>query len=452
MNVHFIAIGGSAMHNLALELHKKGYRVTGSDDEIFEPSVSRLRKAGILPPAMGWFPEKITPELDAVILGMHAREDNPELLKAKELGIRIYSYPEYLYEQTKDKKRVIVGGSHGKTTTTSIIMHILKNCGIAFDYMAGALLEGFDTMVHLSNSSKIAVFEGDEYLSSPIDKSPKFHHYHPDIAILTGIAWDHMNVFPTFDNYVGQFATFIRQITPGGTLIYFQGDENISKIKNNALPSVTQLAYTTFPHTIKNGITYLKLKGETPVQIFGIHNLQNISAAYLACKELGISDQEFLQGIQTYKGAAKRLQKIAENGQTTIFLDFAHSPSKLQATINAVKNQYPDRKIIACMELHTFSSLNADFLPQYSHTMDQADEAIVFFNPEVVKQKRLPEITIDDVKQGFDNKDTKVLTDNQKLLTLLTDKDYNNTVLLIMTSGNFSGIHIQNLANQLLSK
>lgn len=450
MNIHFIAVGGSAMHNLALELHKKGYQVTGSDDVIFEPSKSRLQHAGILPEAWGWFPEKITDHLDAVILGMHAREDNPELQRAKELGIKIFSYPEYLYEQTKDKKRVIVGGSHGKTTTTSMIMHVLKSCGIAFDYMAGALLEGFDTMVHLSDQSNIAVFEGDEYLSSPIDMRPKFHHYHPDIAILTGIAWDHMNVFPTFENYVEQFALFIEKITPNGSLIYFQPDENICEILQRANPSVKLLPYNTFPYSVKDGITYLN--DATPIQVFGQHNLQNISAAYLACKELGISEQSFLQGISTYKGAAKRLQKIAENDKTTIFLDFAHSPSKLHATIQAVRAQFPQRKLIACMELHTFSSLNADFLPQYRHSMDEADEAIVFFNPEVVKHKRLSPITIEDVKKGFDNKSIKVFTDNRDLLTLLTNEEYSNSVLLVMTSGNFSGINIQKLAEQLLTK
>lgn len=308
MNIHFIAVGGSAMHNLALELHKKGYQVTGSDDEIFEPSKSRLQHAGILPEAWGWFPEKITDHLDAVILGMHAREDNPELQRAKELGIKIFSYPEYLYEQTKDKKRVIVGGSHGKTTTTSMIMHVLKSCGIEFDYMAGALLEGFDTMVHLSDQSNIAVFEGDEYLSSPIDMRPKFHHYHPDIAILTGIAWDHMNVFPTFENYVEQFALFIEKITPNGSLIYFQPDENICKILQRANPSVKLLPYNTFPYSVKDGITYLN--DATPIQVFGQHNLQNISAAYLACKELGISEQSFLLGISTYKGAAKDRKSV----------------------------------------------------------------------------------------------------------------------------------------------
>lgn len=450
MNIHFIAIGGSAMHNLALELQKKGYQVSGSDDEIFEPSKSRLQAAGLLPEKWGWYPERITSQLDAVILGMHAREDNPELQKAQELGLRIYSYPEYLYEQTKDKLRVIVGGSHGKTTTTSMIMHVLKSCGIEFDYMAGAALAGFDTMVHLSDRSKIAVFEGDEYLSSPIDKRPKFHHYHPNIAILTGIAWDHMNVFPTFENYIEQFALFAAQIRPHGKCIYYQNDPHLCKIAAHLPDSVEAIPYTAFPHDIRNGITYLKGEQPVPLQIFGEHNLQNISAAYHACRALGIQESDFLQAISTYQGAAKRLQKIAEKNNSTVFLDFAHSPSKLQATIQAVRAQYPQRKLIACMELHTFSSLNAAFLPQYRHSMDQADEAIVFFNPEVVKHKRLPDITREDVQQGFANPNVKVYTDNQLLLQELTAKNYENSILLIMTSGNFSGIDIPQLAKQLI--
>lgn len=453
MNIHFIAVGGSAMHNLALALHKKGYHVSGSDDEIFEPSRSRLAQAGILPAQWGWFPEKVTKKLDAVILGMHAREDNPELIKAQELGLKIYSYPEYLYEQTKDKKRVIVGGSHGKTTTTSMIMHVLKNCGIEFDYMAGALLEGFDTMVHLSNESKVAVFEGDEYLSSPIDMSPKFHHYYPDIAILTGIAWDHMNVFPTFENYVEQFAIFIDKITPGGSLIYFNEDENIRQITNRGDSSVKRIPYTAFPHIVRDGKTYLLSSGgETSIKIFGLHNMQNIAAAYQACKELGINEASFLKAIATYEGAAKRLQKIAETKQAVAYLDFAHSPSKLKATVEAVRQQYPGRKLIACMELHTFSSLNADFLPQYKGAMQDADTAIVFFDPEVVKHKRLPEITPEDVKKGFGNDKLSVFTDNSLLIDTLAREDYSNTVLLIMTSGNFSGVDIKETIQRLLHK
>lgn len=450
MNIHFIAIGGSAMHNLALALHKKGYHVTGSDDEIFEPSRSRLQQAGILPEQWGWYPEKITSELDAVILGMHARSDNPELLRAQEAGVKIYSYPEYLYEQTKDKKRVIIGGSHGKTTTTSMIMHVLKECGTDFDYMAGALLEGFDTMVHLGNESKIAIFEGDEYLSSPIDMRPKFHHYYPNIAVLTGIAWDHMNVFPTFENYVEQFGIFIDKIRENGTLIYFNGDVEVEKVSHRGDASVRKIPYTTFPHSIRNGITYLNLEGETPLRIFGEHNLQNISAAYEVCRLLGIDNSSFLKAIATYDGAAKRLQKIGEHESTVAYLDFAHSPSKLKATVDAVKQQYPDRKLIACMELHTFSSLSADFLPQYKDCMKKADTSIVFYDPEVVKHKKLPEITVEDVKKGFNDKSLTVYIDKDKLIEGLSAFELQNSVLLIMTSGNFSGVNIQELATRLI--
>lgn len=452
MKIHFIAIGGSAMHNLALALQQKGYEVSGSDDEIFEPSKSRLEKAGILPPAWGWFPEKITSDMDAIILGMHARPDNPELLKAQELGIRIYSYPEYLYEQTKDKKRIVIGGSHGKTTTTSLIMHILQKCGITFDYMVGASLDGFDTMVHLSKESKIAVFEGDEYLSSPIDPRPKFHHYHPDIAILTGIAWDHMNVFPTFGNYVEQFGLFLASILENGSLVYFDGDENIRSILPQTPPSVKRIPYHAFQHTVKDGVTFLQHSGETKLSIFGEHNMQNIAAAYEVCKQLNISDKDFLEATATYQGASKRLQPIASSPSAIAYLDFAHSPSKLKATLNAVKEQYPDKKIIACMELHTFSSLNAAFLPQYKNCMDAADIPVVFFNPEVVKHKKLPDITAEDVKKGFTNPFLSVFTDNQELLKFLRRQNYGNTVLLIMTSGNFSGIHLKEMAEELLNQ
>lgn len=451
MRIHFIAIGGSAMHNLALALKKKGYDVSGSDDEIFEPSKGRLAAAGILPPAWGWFPEKITNDLDAVILGMHATADNPELVRARELGLKIYSYPEYLYEQTKDKTRVIVGGSHGKTTTTSMIMHVLRCCGVEFDYMVGALLEGFDTMVHLSKESRAAVFEGDEYLSSPIDRRPKFHHYHPNIAILTGIAWDHMNVFPTFENYVEQFALFAEKIEDNGKLIYFDGDENIRRILTRCRPSVETIPYHAFPHRIEDGTTILEGEEETPLHIFGEHNMQNIAAAHLACKGLGISDRDFLHAMSTYGGAAKRLQKVAENGRSVAYMDFAHSPSKLRATIEAVRQQYPDKHLIACMELHTFSSLNAAFLPQYKGCMEKADHAIVFFNPEVVRHKRLPEITVADVRKGFGDEKLNVFTDNKALLEHLSRQSYKNAVLLIMTSGNFSGIDIKATAEKLLS-
>lgn len=452
MKIHFIAIGGSAMHNLALALHQKGYTVSGSDDEIFEPSRSRLQAAGLLPEQWGWFPEKVTPDLDAVILGMHARADNPELLKAREMGLKIYSYPEYLYEQTKNKKRVIIGGSHGKTTTTSMIMHVLRHCGVQFDYMVGALLEGFDTMVHLSEDSRIAVFEGDEYLSSPIDMQPKFHHYYPDIAVLTGIAWDHINVFPTFGNYVEQFAVFCERIAENGCLIYYEEDENIRNILSRCPASIRKIAYRTFPYRIQNGKTYLCDGPETELSVFGRHNLQNIAAAYTVCHELGIDDTAFRKAITSYKGAAKRLQTIAANEHSIAFLDFAHSPSKLKATLEAVRHQYPDKKLTACLELHTFSSLNADFLPQYKGCMEEADTAVVFFNPEVIRHKKLPEITPEDIRKGFGDNKLHVFTDNSDLVNYLSRQEYNGHILLIMTSGNFSGIDIKAMVKRFINE
>lgn len=449
MKVHFIAIGGSAMHNLAMALHNKGLQVTGSDDEIFEPSRTRLDNLGLLPEAYGWFPEKITTDLDAIILGMHAREDNPELLKAKELGIDIFSYPEYLYEQTKNKKRVVIGGSHGKTSITSMILHVLKTLEMKFDYMVGANLEGFDTMVSLSNAP-IAIFEGDEYLSSPIDRRPKFHLYHPHVAVISGIAWDHINVFPTFDNYVEQFQIFADMVEPNGDFIYFEGDENLQNIAKSVRSDVSVTPYTSLPHQVRDGITYLETpQGEMALSIFGEHNMQNLSVAREVCQRLDISDDKFYEAIATFGGAAKRLQILAKADDTTIFLDFAHSPSKLKATTQAVKAQYTDRKLIACMELHTFSSLKADFLPLYNGSMEAADEAIVFFNPEVIAHKRLDPVTAEQVQEAFGGQVT-VYTDSAELQERLKSFDLDHHNLLLMSSGNFSGIDFRSFAKELI--
>ena len=450
MRVHFIAIGGSAMHNLAIALHEKGFQVTGSDDEIFEPSRSRLLKHGLLPKTMGWQPELITPELDAIILGMHARKDNPELLRAQELGLKVYSYPEYLYEQTKEKTRVVIGGSHGKTTITSMIMHVLKTLEVDFDYMVGAQIEGFDTMVRLTVEAPIAIFEGDEYLSSPIDLTPKFHWYKPHIALLSGIAWDHINVFPTWDNYVEQFAIFARSIEPGGKLIYFEGDENLAAIAQS-IRQAQNLAYKGLPARNEDGTTIVEQAGKAyPLMVFGDHNLQNIEGAMLVCQQLGIKPEDFLTAIISFKGAAKRLQVLKKKDQSTIFLDFAHSPSKLKATTTAVKKQFPNRKLVACMELHTFSSLNKDFLPEYHKAMQEADEAIVFFNPEVVKHKKLPPFEKSDVEKAFDQDNLTVFTESAALVTHLKSHQWQNTNLLIMTSGNLSGVDLAALANELI--
>jgi UDP-N-acetylmuramate: L-alanyl-gamma-D-glutamyl-meso-diaminopimelate ligase len=451
MRVHFIAIGGSAMHNLAIALHLKGFNVSGSDDEIFEPSKSRLDKHGLLPKQEGWNPKLISADLDAIILGMHARKDNPELLKAQELGIKIYSYPEYLYEQTKDKKRVVIGGSHGKTTTTAMVMHVLKLLNMDFDYMVGAQLDGFDTMVRLTHEAPIAVFEGDEYLSSPIDLTPKFHWYKPHIAMLTGIAWDHMNVFPTWDGYIDQFRIFADSIIKNGSLIYFDGDGELAMIASTNEDRLNVNAYNTLPYKKENGATsILWEKKQYPMLVFGDHNLQNMNGARLVCNELGISNDQFLTAMQSFKGAAKRLQLLSKNQFTNVYLDFAHSPSKLAATTSAMKQQFDNRKLLALMELHTFSSLNKDFLPQYKGTMDTADEAIVFFNPKVLEHKKLPPISKEDVLAAFGRADLRVFTSSEELSAFLKQQCYINKNLLIMTSGNFSGIDIRALANELV--
>ncbi|NQU87503.1 MAG: peptidoglycan synthetase, partial [Mariniphaga sp.] len=426
MRIHFIAIGGSAMHNLAIALKKKGYDVSGSDDEIFEPSKSRLKKYEILPEKVGWDTSIISKKLDAVILGMHARQDNPELLEAQKLGIKIYSYPEFLYEQTKHKKRIVIGGSHGKTTITSIIMHVLKENDIRFDYMVGAQIEGFETMVELNPDSEIAVFEGDEYLSSPIDRRPKFHLYKPHIGLISGIAWDHINVFPTFKNYVKQFRIFTDLIEPNGSLIYYDGDMELSQIAANAEVD-EKISYQTHPFKISGGITTLITElGEINLQIFGEHNLQNISGAKAVCNKLGISDQQFYNAIKTFRGAARRLQILSENNSTTVFFDFAHSPSKLKATTEAVKKQFPDRELIACMELHTFSSLKKDFLPHYKGCMDFANKAFVYFNHYTVKHKKLEPISEDQVYKAFAKKGLQVFTDSNVLFQELSEMNWKN--------------------------
>ena len=452
--VHFIAIGGAAMHNLAIALSKKNdYEITGSDDEIFEPSYSRLKNNGLLPKEIGWFPERIHSNLNAVILGMHARADNPELLRAKELGISIFSFPEYLYQQTRSKTRIVVGGSHGKTTTTAMILYVMNKLKFQVDYMVGAQIEGFENMVKLSYESRVAVFEGDEYLTSPIDPRPKFHLYKPHIAILTGIAWDHINVFPTFENYVEQFRLFVESMEHEGRLIYYENDENLRNIVKNCRRDIITFPYSTPAHEIRDGITYVKTRqGEISLKIFGEHNLQNMEAARLACKQVGITDEKFYNAISDFTGASNRLQKIAEQADRVAFKDFAHSPSKLKATVSAVRKQYPERKLIACMELHTFSSLTAEFLPQYADCMKEADIAYVYYNPEVIEHKQLKQIEPQQVKNAFGGDNVTVFTDTHLLQQSLKSLNYNNSVLLMMSSGNFSGIHLEEFANELLTK
>ncbi len=451
MNYHFIAIGGSAMHNLAIALYKKGDQVTGSDDEIFEPSRSRLEKYGLLPEELGWFPEKINHTIHAIVLGMHAKADNPELLKAKEMGITIYSYPEFLYNQTQHKIRVVIGGSHGKTTTTAMIMHVLQEQSRKFDYMVGAQLDGFDTMVNFSDEAEIAIFEGDEYLTSPIDLRPKFHLYKPHIALITGIAWDHINVFPTFENYVDQFSKFAQLIEPGGTLIYFEQDTELQKIAENNKQLLEIIPYQAHPHRLMNGKTFLETnQGEVALQIFGAHNLQNISGAYHVCKKLGISDREFYQAIQSFKGANKRLQLLASGSNLTVYLDFAHSPSKLKATVDAVKNQFPQKRVVACMELHTYSSLKKEFLEQYKGSMNNADEALVFYSHHAIELKRLEPIDSKMITEAFDKEELTVFDDAALFKKQLFVMEFQNSILLLLSSGNFEGLNLLEMAKQLV--
>lgn len=450
MRVHFIAIGGSAMHNLAIALKIKGFDVTGSDDEIFDPAKGRLAKYGILPEDIGWHPEKITSDLDAVILGMHAREDNPELLKAKELGVKIYSYPEYLYEQSKDKIRVVVGGSHGKTTITSMIIHVLQHLHIDCDYMVGAQLEGFEVMVRLSNNARVMVIEGDEYLTSPIDRRPKFHVYQPTIGIISGIAWDHINVFPTFENYVEQFEVFAKMIPQDGQLIYCQEDEELRKL-GSRITNTTCKPYGVHPYSIEDGVTYLKHGDKSyPLHIFGKHNLMNINAARLACNALGVTDEQFYEAITSFKGASKRLELIAKTPECAAYKDFAHSPSKLKATINAVREQYPNRKLVACMELHTFSSLTEEFLQQYAHAMDEADVAMVYYSPAAVEHKKLPPIHSEMIYKAFQRNDLQVFNDSGILQNALLAMDWHQSVLLLMSSGNFDGINLNQFGEKIV--
>ncbi|MDB5130000.1 Mur ligase family protein [Mucilaginibacter sp.] len=451
MRVHFIAIGGSAMHNLAIALHKKGFNVTGSDDVLFEPSASRLGKYDILPAQEGWYPEKITTELDAVILGMHARIDNPELLKAQELGIKIYSYPDYIYEQSKDKLRVVIGGSHGKTTITSMILHVLQEADKKFDYLVGAQLEGFETMVGLTHDAPVMIIEGDEYLASPIDRRPKFHIYKADIGVISGIAWDHINVFPTFDNYIDQFKIFAETIQPNGKLIYSATDEVLNAMVAGLDIDVEKLPYSLPGYTIENGITSVITDGKSyELEVFGQHNLLNMQAARLVCEGLGISSADFYQYITTFKGAARRLEVVGKNDNATIFKDFAHSPSKLTATIEAVKAQFPNRQLIACIELHTFSSLNKDFLNEYAGTMNHADKAIVFIDRKTFEQKKIEPYPAEAVKNAFANDNLLFFNEPVELLKYLAALDITNSNLLMMSSGNFGGINLVGLKNNLL--
>ncbi|MBI2967797.1 MAG: peptidoglycan synthetase [Bacteroidetes bacterium] len=458
MKIHFIAIGGSAMHGLAIELHKKGYEVTGSDDEIYEPARANLARCNLLPAETGWFPDKIHPGLNAVILGMHARADNPELKQAQNLKIPVFSYPEFIYEQSKNKKRVVVAGSHGKTTITGIILHVLRNNGIDFDYMSGAAIPGFDSNIRLTDKAPLIVLEGDEYLSSPIDRQPKFLHYKSHIALISGIAWDHINVFPDPDIYTDQFRKFVRQIPDRGTLIFCVDDPLLKEITKNSPPGVRKILYGIHPHKLENGTTFLlpgkseNRDGISPenvkLSIFGDHNLYNISGAMAVCRELGLQDDQFYRAVGSFSGAKNRLQLLAQANSSLIFRDFAHAPSKVTATLSAVKKQFPLHTIIACLELHTFSSLNVSFLSQYRHSLDDADQAFVYFNPHAVELKKLRPLDPEKIREGFGRNNLEVISDSADLKKKIASLSRSGTVLLMMTSGDFDGMDMEKLARE----
>ena len=444
--VHFIAIGGSAMHNLAIALHEKGYQVTGSDDAIFEPSKTRLAQRGILPEELGWFPEKITADLDAVILGMHAHADNPEMLKAQELGIKIYSYPEYLYEQSKDKTRVVIGGSHGKTTITSMVLHCLHYHGIDVDYMVGAQLEGFDVMVKLTEENEFMIMEGDEYLSSALDRRSKFLLYQPNIALISGIAWDHINVFPTFESYKGQFSKFVDSIVDGGALIYNNTDPEVVDVVNQSERALKKFPYQIPASTIQDGITYLETEdGPIPLEVFGEHNLMNLEGARAICKQLGMMDDDFNEAIQSFKGASKRLELINRTNDFVAYKDFAHAPSKVTSVTKAVKAQYQDKTIVGCLEIHTYSSLNPEFLVQYKGALDPADIKIVNYDPEALKIKRMEMISPDDIRKAFGDESILVFTSSDELKQYLDQIDKKDKVFLMMSSGSFGKLNLNEI-------
>jgi len=449
MNLHFIAIGGSVMHQLAIALHRKGYRVTGSDDEIFEPARTNLEQEGLLPESPGWYPERVYSGLDAIILGMHAKADNPELEQARQLGLPIYSFPEYIYQESRNKTRVVIGGSHGKTTTTSMVMTALRSAGKDFDYLVGARLDGFPQSVNITRAPVI-ICEGDEYPASVLEKRPKFHFLFPHIAVVTGIAWDHINVFPSFELYLDQFRIFLDKIEPGGLLIYNQTDPVLVRLVDEHPAPVRKIGYGIPSHRIENGITVVTLEGQTgALKVFGEHNLLNLHAAWLVAKELGLEAAAFLKGMAGFTGAAKRLELLASGPWINVYRDFAHAPSKVKATMQAVKAQFPDRRLIAVLELHTYSSLNENFLAEYGGTLDGADAAVVFYSPHALELKRLPPLSEEKVAAGFDKKGLIVMHKKEELADWLTKQSYKNVNLLFMSSGNYDGLDIQALTNRI---
>jgi UDP-N-acetylmuramate--alanine ligase/UDP-N-acetylmuramate: L-alanyl-gamma-D-glutamyl-meso-diaminopimelate ligase len=446
MKLYFIAIGGSVMHSLAIALHNKGYEISGSDDAIYEPSKSKLEKSGLLPKELGWDPDKIHSGLDAVILGMHAKKDNPELQKAQELGIKIYSYPEFLFELSKEKTRVVIGGSHGKTTITAMILHVMRYHGKEIDFMLGAPIKAWEETLSLSDDNDFILIEGDEYPASAIDLRPKFHLYKPNIALLSGIAWDHINVFPSLEIYIAQFHDFIKSIVKGGILVYNEEDEPLKNLAEATENQIRKHPYTTPAYYVADGETILETpEGDMPLEIFGKHNLNNLAGAKWICQHMGIDEDDFYEAIIEFQGAEKRLEKIYNTASSVVYRDFAHSPSKVKASTNAVKELYPNKKLVACLELHTYSSLNAEFLKEYAKSLEVADEAIVFYSPEALKQKQMPALSAKEISEAFAKPNLKVITEPAQLKSVLASLELKDSVLLLMSSGNFGGMELKEL-------
>ena len=451
MNIHFISIGGTVMHNLAIALHKKGYTITGSDDEIYEPSRSRLDAQGLLPEKEGWNTDRIHAGLDAVILGMSTRKANPELKKAQELGIRVYSFPEYLYEHSKNKKRIVIGGTHGKSTITAMVMHVLKESQVNFDFMVSAGITCYDDLVRLSDDAPYIIMEGDEYLSSPIDRTPKFHQYNPHMTLLSGISWDHMNAFRTFENYKKQFRKFLRIATGGGKVFYYDGDPVLGDVVDRSHWSLLKIPYGEHPFRVEERRFVLQTKyGSVPVTVIGRHNMQNIMGAQMICRDLGVEDYQFYQAIQSFNGLEKRQQLLANGNNRAVYLDYAHAPASVEATVKAFRETYPGKKLVTCLELHTYSSLNMEYIPLYRGSLNEADQAMVFYNPDVVKKKRLPELPPEEVKKQFDKDELRIFNDSRELENALKHLDENTNVLILMTSGNFSGLDLHTLAQEVV--
>jgi len=451
-SVHFIAIGGSVMHNLALALKKMGMRISGSDDEIYEPAAGKLKSGGI-EANIGWQPEKMDASIDLVVLGMHAKADNPELAKAKSLKLPIVSFPDFIRRWSANQQRIVIGGSHGKSSITALAMHVLNQLNKKFDYLIGAEVEGFSLTVSLSDAP-IIIIEGDEYLASKLDPVAKFLKYDHHIGLISGIAWDHKNVFPSFEDYTQQFEQFADKTPKAGSIIYNEKDLLAKKIGEKEREDVRKVPYGVHDAVIKNGVTYLKTKdyGEVKISVFGDHNLENIGAVLALVKLLGIEEKAFYQAVQTFTGAKKRLEIVKQQGNDKLFKDYAHSPSKLEATTTALKKQFADSKVVVAYELHTFSSLNKEFIKEYKNTLSKADEAFIFINPHNIKNSHTDDLTTTEIQEAFNNTELTLFTDKHKLVEAMKKaKTTEKNIFALLSSGNFDGLDIEEVSHKLIA-